>query len=172
MARRLSVVSAPSCARRRLIRSVSRRNPHSIMQNVKEDLSWMVGATCLSIVIESPNFTTFTFSHDVRLVAECPWRLVINEHIGTSSHDHGQLFGRTDRVDAQAEVMSVISTQPIVTVSCANGLLDLSIGFGSVGMLQVVPFSSGYEGWSLYGPRGLHLVAVGGGRLVVFPASS
>ena len=137
------------------------------MQNVKEDLSWVVGATCQSIEIASPNFTTFTFTHDVRLVAECPWRFVANEQIGTSSFDHGQLFGRTKRVDAQAEVMSVISTQPIVTVSCPSGL-DLSLGFGSVGMLQVIPFSFGYEGWSLYGPRGLLLVGVGGGELAVF----
>ena len=107
----------------------------------------------------------FALGDSCAISAECPWRLIEAGRIGVSSEDHRQRYGLEADVDAGALATSLLEGLTITHVEVRDGTADLILHFGASHRLEVLPFSSGYESWSVSGPAGTQVVAQGGGDL-------
>ena len=101
---------------------------------------------------------------------ECPWRIIASGGIAITSSDHDQQFGLPAPIDAGDRAASVLKNRPITLAEIDEVSGDLHIHFGEGIRFEAWNSSSGYEGWSLTGPDGLHVVAQGGGELAIWRA--
>jgi hypothetical protein len=62
-------------------------------------------------------------------------------------------------VNAADEAAKLLSSSPVATVQLREATADLSLDFGSNLRLEIIPDSSGYESWQVYGPAGVCYVA-------------
>ena len=107
----------------------------------------------------------FALGDSCAIGVECPWRVIEAGRIGASSEDHGQRYGLEANVDAGALATSVLGGLAITRVEVGDGTADLVLHLGASHRVEVLPFSSGYESWSVSGPEGTRVVAQGGGDL-------
>jgi hypothetical protein len=108
----------------------------------------------------------FDFGEGYVLQVASPWRLMKDDAIALGHCDHGQRFGLTQPVDAEAEVCELVKDRVVLDAVVLNGSADLLVDFGAGIRLEIFNSSAGYEGWSLNAPDGGLLVAQGGGSLV------
>jgi len=95
------------------------------------------------------------------------WRLLSNGVLKCTSEDDGQLFGRSQPVDAIAELPQALVGRALESIDVGPGTADLSLSFGR-NVLQAISSSSGYEAWQVEGPQGTVAVGQGGGNVVAW----
>jgi hypothetical protein len=128
------------------------------------DVSWMVGRS-IEVSLVEPAQWIFSLGDSSRLSVECPWRLLRNGKIRVSSEDHNQKYGLPAPLDAATEANKLLRDAHIIAASVRHGTSDLIVNCEGEIVLEVMPFSSGYEAWELSTPQGRHLLAGGGGQL-------
>ena len=129
------------------------------------DLSWMVGRTIKSVVLNEPTEWAFSFEPGVGVGVECPWRLLKDGSIAVSSEDHLQQYGLPAPINAGATALSLVAKQRVTGAEVRSGTADLILKFENGMALEVIPFSSGYESWGVTTPSGFYIFAQGGGQL-------
>jgi len=129
------------------------------------DFSWMIGRSIAEVSILGPTVWRFAFGSGEAISVECLWRIVRNGRVVRCSGDHGQQFGLPAPVDAAVEATALLSASPIVAMQLRDATADLSLDFGTELRLEIIPDSSGYESWQVYGPAGACFVAQGGGQI-------
>jgi hypothetical protein len=100
-----------------------------------------------------------------RIQIEGLWRLLSNGVLTCTSEDDGQLFGRSQPVDATAELALALVGRTLDSIDVSPGTADLTLSFGR-NVLQAVSSSSGYEAWQVEGPQGTVAVGQGAGNVV------
>ena len=93
----------------------------------------------------------FTFSGDLNLRVDCLWRLLVSGRVAVTSEDHGHQFGLPAPVDCVSELRRRLGGLPVTAASVRAGTVDVSLGFGDGGTLEVISTSAGYEAWVLSG---------------------
>jgi hypothetical protein len=71
-------------------------------------------------------------------------------------------------IDAAFKATQLLSASVVSRAEVRNGTLDVLLDFNGGLRLEIVPMSSGYEGWHIVDPLGHELIAQGGGKLVKF----
>ena len=129
------------------------------------DLSWMVGRVVTEVIFLEPDRWTFLVEAKAWIAADCPWRIIRDGRIRLSSDDHGQKFGLPAQIDATTAATALLAAFSIKAVQLREGTSDLFIDFVGGLRLEIIPFSSGYEGWQVCDPTGQWLIAQGGGQI-------
>jgi hypothetical protein len=128
------------------------------------DFSWLVGRRVI-VSLAEPATWVFGLGESCAICAWCPWRLLQRGRIEVSNEDHGQRYGRQNDIDAAALASSLLQGAGVTRVEVREGTADLILHFEDGRRLELLPFSSGYESWSVSGPAGTRVVAQGGGAL-------
>ena len=129
------------------------------------DLSWMVGRSVTEVTFLEPDRWSFLLGAKAWIAADCPWRIIRDGRIALSSDDHGQKFGLPAHIDATAAATALLAPASISAVQLREGTADLFIDFVGGLRLEIIPFSSGYEGWQAGDPSGEQFIAQGGGQI-------
>jgi hypothetical protein len=127
-------------------------------------LDWLVGCQFRSLVRREFDWV-FEFNNDTYMVVGCLWRLTEDGRIRTTGSDDGHVFGLQLPADAAGQINSRLRDSVISTVDLQEGVLDLTVHFGTKYSVQLLPDSSGYEAWQVCHP-GEQVIATGGGELV------
>ena len=125
----------------------------------------MVGRR-IKVSFSEPIFWHFAFDKGGVITAECPWRLLNDGSIKLSSADHRQQFGLPAPIDAATRATELLSASVVSRAEMRAGTLDILLEFDHGFRLEILPISSGYEGWKMLDPLGRELIAQGGGNLV------
>lgn len=80
---------------------------------------------------------------------ECPWRILQQARTTLSSDDHGQQYGLPAPINAAAEATKLLSAVDIDAAQLRAGTNDILIDFSDDVRLEIIPISSGYEGWQM-----------------------
>jgi hypothetical protein len=131
------------------------------------DISSMVGRFITSVQLIQPSHWSFTVEPSLGIGVECPWRILNDGRIAISSEDHSQQYGLPSPLNAAAIATNLLASSQITHIEVREGAADLIIEFGGSLRLEVIPFSSGYESWNIFGPSGFHVIAQGGGQLCI-----
>ena len=132
------------------------------------DLSWLVGQQIEGVTWSDPLPWLFSFSGGARLTVECPWRIIADGRIAVTSEDHAQQYGLPAPIDSAAVATEQLATRPVSDVRLAADTLDLLITVAGGAMLQITPFSRGYEAWQITSAGRRQIVAGGGGRVATY----
>ncbi|MGH7517087.1 MAG: DUF6188 family protein [Gemmatimonadales bacterium] len=132
------------------------------------DLTLLLGLRCTAVVRE-PHSWHFAFNGGTALVAECPWRVLVEGRIALGSTDDRQRFGLPQPVDAQLRAQNLLGDRAVLTAAVTADAGDLALSFDGAVRLDLFNGSSGYEGWSLSAPTGGRIIALGGGELAILP---
>lgn len=131
------------------------------------DLSWMIGRTISEVSFEEPVHWTFSFREKGYIGVECPWRILSQGRTTLSSDDHRQQYGLPAPIDAAAEATKLLSALVVDAAQLRVGTSDISIDFSGNLRLEIIPISSGYEGWQMMDPFGTEFFAGGGGHISI-----
>jgi hypothetical protein len=129
------------------------------------DLSWMVGRTITDVSFMEPVHWTFSFGEKGYIGVQCPWRILKQGRTTLSSDDHRQQYGLPAPIDAAAEATKLLSAVVIDAAQLRVGTSDIFIDFSGNLRLEIIPISSGYEGWQIMDPFGTEFFAQGGGQI-------
>jgi len=140
-------------------------NPQPISPG-RVDLSWMIGRTITEVSFEGT--WTFSFEEKGYINVECPWRILNQGCTTRSSDDHRQQYGLPAPIDAAAEATKLLSTLVINAAQLRVGTSDILIDFSGNLRLEIIPISSGYEGWQMMDPFGTEFFAQGGGQICIW----
>jgi hypothetical protein len=130
-------------------------------------VEWIVGRCLVSVKLNEPCQWVFSFMPRLVIEVECPWRLLKDGCLRISCEDHLQQYGLPAPLDAGAIATDLLHSQSITDVRIRDGTADLLIDFSDDFRLEVIPFSSGYENWSVTTPTGGQII-VQGGKLLLF----
>ena len=136
------------------------------------DFSWMVGLVIQEVRFNEPTQWSFSFDTNVGIRAECPWRLLQDGHVATSSEDHLQQYGLPSPLDAAAIATDLLQSHPVTRATVHDGTADLVLELGDTLRLEIIPISSGYESWIVCTPSGFQVVAQGGGQVSSWSAGA
>jgi hypothetical protein len=131
------------------------------------DLSWMIGQSITDVTFDEPMSWTFLFGKKGYIGVECPWRILRQGRRILSSDDHRQRYGLPAPIDAAVEGTKLLSKVQIVAAQLRAGTSDIHIGFSADLRLEVIPISSGYEGWQMKDPSGTEFFAQGSGQICI-----
>ena len=129
------------------------------------DFAWMVGQRITQVTFTEPTLWYFSFDAQCGISTESPWRVLEHGRIVVSNDDHGQKFGLPAPIDAAAQASSLLAGVEIKEVKVREGTADILISLTVGIQLEIIPFSSGYEGWQVTCPSGHQVIAQGGGQL-------
>jgi hypothetical protein len=129
------------------------------------DFAWMVGRKIIQVSFTEPSTWHFSFDAHSGINTESSWRVLEHECIVVSNDDHGQKFGLHVPVDAAARASSLLASAEVKEVNVREGTADIRISLTGDIQLEIIPFSSGYEGWQVISPSGHQTIAQGGGQL-------
>lgn len=129
------------------------------------DFAWMIGQRIIQVSFNEPSLWFFSFGAKTDIAAQCPWRVLEHGSIAVSHEDHGQKFGLPAPIDAAARASSLLAGVEIKEVKVREGTADILIILARDICLEIIPFSSGYEGWQITCPSGHQVIAQGGGQL-------
>jgi len=115
------------------------------------DLSLLVGHR-LDDVVKHDYSWEFVFSDRICLQVGCLWRLVVSSRLVITSEDHGHQFGLPAPVDCLGELRQQIIGAVVEDVQVRGGTVDITLGFGSGRVLEVISTSAGYESWQVNAP--------------------
>jgi len=130
------------------------------------DLSWMIGRGITDVTFDGA--WTFCFVDKGYINVECPWRILSEGRTTLSSDDHGQQYGLPAPIDAAAEATKLLSAVKIDAAQLRVGTSDILIDFSGNLRLEIIPISSGYEGWQMKNPFGTQFFAQGGGQVCIW----
>ncbi len=142
----------------------------SPIDNNGVDLAWMIGRSFSDVKFLEPAFWRFSLGSLECIDAECLWRLVDGRQVVFTSNDHGQQFGLSAPIDAAAETRRILTHTTIVGVELFDATADIHITLSAHHRLEIIPDSSGYEGWTVRRPDGVCFVAQGGGQICTWKA--
>ena len=125
----------------------------------------MIGRSFSDVSFLEPTLWRFSLGSTEYIDVECLWRLIDGRHIARTSNDHGQKFGLPAPIDAAVETRRILAHAAIVNVEVLDATADIHITLSEGRRLEIIPDSSGYEGWNLRGPDAVCLVAQGGGQI-------
>jgi Family of unknown function (DUF6188) len=134
------------------------------------DFSCMVGRVITGVQHIEPSQWSFAVEPSLSVGVECPWRILDAGRIAISSEDHLQQYGLPAPLDAASIATNLLASRSITRVEVRERTADLLLEFEGDLRLEVVPFSTGYESWNIFGPSGFHVVAQGGGQLCIWSA--
>jgi hypothetical protein len=80
------------------------------------DLTPLLGLRCTGVRRE-PHSWHFAFDGGAALVAECPWRILVNGRVRLGSADDQQRFGCPEPVDAQMDARNLFGDRRVVTAT-------------------------------------------------------
>jgi len=132
------------------------------------DLSWMIGRTITSVGFHEPIYWSFQFGEEAHISVECPWRILKRGRTVRSSEDHKQQYGLPAPIDAAAEATKLLSAVKVTTAQLRIGTSDILVEFSEHLRLEIIPISSGYEGWQMTDPFRTEYFAQGGGQICVW----
>lgn len=132
------------------------------------DFTWLVGRILTRIESRGHGTWYFGFGDSQEIRGDCPWRLIRDGQIILSSEDHGHKYGLEHEIDAEAACRSEIGGAVVLNSEVRDQTRDLVVGFANGSRLELIPLSSGYESWQVFGPGGSFVVAQGGGGLAVW----
>lgn len=132
------------------------------------DLSWMIGRSIAEVTFVEPVYWTFDFPDNGYIGVQCPWRILKNGCTTLSSDDHRQQYGLPAPIDAAAEATKLLATLVINAAQLRVGTSDIFIDFSGGMRLEILPISSGYEGWQMMDPLGVRFFAQGGGQICIW----
>jgi hypothetical protein len=133
-------------------------------------IEWLTGTTCTRVYEMYPQNFTFEFGA-VALAVDCLWRVIEGGRLRRSSGDHGQQYGLPAPLDAHVEAEALLKGRRVTGWRIRDETSDLILEFEGDIQLEVISESSGYEPWNLTAP-GIHVVALGGGGLADFSATT
>ena len=134
------------------------------------DFSCMVGRIITGVQHLEPSQWSFMAGPSLSVGVECPWRILDAGRIAISSEDHLQQYGLSARLDAASIATNLLALRPITRVEIRESNADLLLEFEGRLRLEVIPFSTGYESWNIFGPSGFYVVAQSGGQLCIWDA--
>lgn len=134
------------------------------------DFSCMVGRVITGVQHIEPSQWSFIVEPSLGVGVECPWRILDADRIAISSEDHSQQYDLTARLDAASIATNLLASRPIIRIEVRERTADLLLDFEGHLRLEVIPFSTGYESWNIFGPSGFHVIAQGGGQLCTLGA--
>jgi Family of unknown function (DUF6188) len=129
------------------------------------DFSWILGREVTEVFFLPPTLWRFFLGSAEHLTVECSWRIIKIGHVVLCAGDHGQKFGLPAPVDAAQEATRLLSGNTIAAVELRKATADILIDLTDDLRLEIIPDSSGYESWQVYGPAGVCFVAQGGGQI-------
>jgi hypothetical protein len=129
------------------------------------DFAWMIGQRVTQVTFSEPSLWLFSFDAHSGISTESPWRILEHGKIAISHEDHGQKYGLPEPIDAAALASSLLAGVEIKEVKVREGTADILISLAGDIHLEIIPFSSGYEGWQVSSPSGHQVIAQGGGQL-------
>ena len=134
-------------------------------------LDWLVGRVVTDVSLDDQGQQwLLVFGDDSRLSLACPWQIIAKGRVSLASGDHGQQYGLPAPIDASARATELLGGRAIEKVSVDQASADLRIEFAGAVQIRTFNDSSGYEAWTLTGPKGDLYVAQGGGNVVILPA--
>ena len=133
-------------------------------------LNSLRGAAFTSLETPGGGMWQFHFG-SVKLLIECPWRVVKKGIIALGADDNGQKFGLPEPVSVLKELPKLIQNLAVTDVKVDNETADLSVHFGNEIRLDAFNDSSGYEGWTFRDADGIEIIATGGGELAIWKRS-
>jgi hypothetical protein len=133
------------------------------------NLSWLRGRSLVEVAWSNPLPWVFSFDDGTHLTVECPWRIMKNSGIAVSSEDHLQRYGLPAPIDAVSEARELLVGATVIDLALAKMPLDLYFTFSSKLVLQVIPFSCGYECWQIGSPGRPRLIGTPGGGVSTCP---
>ena len=125
----------------------------------------MKGRKIDKVIFTEPSLWSFALGDISAIGVECPWRIIKEERIVLSVEDHLQLYGLTEKIEADIEAEKLLKNESIESVVVKTGTLDIIITFKSGKRLEIIPLSSGYESWNIIEPTNTTIIALGGGEL-------
>ena len=130
------------------------------------DLSWLIGRSVTEVSFNGAELWYFCFGERTNIGAECLWRIIRDGRIVLCSEDHGQKFGLPAHIDAAAKSKEILAGRVVKSFRVRASTADIIIEFDGDHLLEIIPDSSGYEGWQVNEPTGVHYFAQGGGNIV------
>jgi hypothetical protein len=129
------------------------------------DFAWMVGQRITKVTFSEPSFWVFAFDAHSSISTESPWRVLKHGNVAISHEDHGQQYGLPAPIDAASRASSLLAAVKVKEVKVREGTADILVSLTGDIQLEIIPFSSGYEGWQVTCPSGQQVIAQGGGQL-------
>ena len=136
------------------------------MDLVAQIMDRLVGQD-LSKVVRNEHQWQFHFANNVKLLVECPWRILADGRIAYGDEDHAQQFGLPEPIDGLERTNGLLLNKTVQGVRIRDDTADLTISFNDQLALEILNLSSGYEGWQLSDGVDFDIVAQGGGQLVI-----
>ncbi|MBS1583719.1 MAG: hypothetical protein JST66_16080 [Bacteroidetes bacterium] len=131
-----------------------------------KDLAWVIGAKVLQVRMTGSGWE---FRCDrAWFEVECPWRIIGPDGMCVTRDDHGRKWGRKPVIDAAAEASELVVGRSISMLDLDDGTLDLTVTLENGIRIQFIRLSTLYECWHLRNDNGLHAIATGYGKMVVF----
>lgn len=132
------------------------------------DLSWMIGRTITDVTFIEPVDWTFSFGQKGYIGVQCPWRILKQGRTALSSDDHRQQYGLPAPIDSAVEATRHLSGVLITAAQLRAGTNDILIDFSGDLRLEILPMSTGYEGWQMMDPFGVEFFAGGAGHITTW----
>lgn len=136
------------------------------LQVLRVEFPWMIGLT-LECSFHEPDWWVFSLGLPLKIGLASPWRLIEKGQIRVSSADHQQKYGLPAAIDASAKFNSVLAGAKVRSVGVCEGTSDIILELERDLRLEIIPISSGYERWNVWGPDDTTYVSQGG-RVTVF----
>jgi len=127
---------------------------------------WMVGLA-LECSFHEPDWWVFSLGLPLKIGISSPWRLLEKGRIHVSSADHLQQYGLPAPIDAAARFNSLAGGAKVRSVEVREATSDLILELERELRLEIIPVSTTYERWNVWGPDDTTYVSQGD-RVSVF----
>ena len=124
------------------------------------------GTTCKRVFEHYPGNFTFELG-PASLAIDCLWRIVTDGKLHLLPVITASSSARRLRSMPTSRGTRALNGKNVVAVRLVENLADLFLDFDGGSRLEIFSDSSGYEPWNLQAP-GIHLVALGGGKVADF----
>jgi hypothetical protein len=138
-----------------------------VRNEMEPDLNWLLGNFVIRVEYDDQTgYWLFFMNDQTILYIESSWNIIAEGRVSLASGDHGLKYGLSSPIDAIANAAILLAERKIIGASVDQFSADLAISFEGVVFLRTFNDSSGYESWQLAGPKGMLIVAQGGGNIV------
>ena len=132
------------------------------------DVSWMVGRN-IHMTVSEPSYPwVFGLGDSGSIVAECPWRILLEGKVRHSSEHHAMKPGLPAPMHVAAEANRLFHGSSIVSAEIRQGTADLLLDLEGKLRLEILPFLPGHEAWQFTTPQGRHVLVDPDGELVAW----
>lgn len=107
------------------------------------------------------------FTNNIKLMANSTWRLLENNQIVLCNSDHGQKYGRENKIDCTNELVEMLRDVELKNIRISENPADIYLAFDKNYEFQCFCASSGFESWELCIENSIY-ISLGGGELSIF----